>query len=37
MQTEKALIDDRLFFQKCPDGKFRILIIYDFAVICPWN
>ena len=34
MQTEKALINDRLRFSKV-SLKFRILTIYNFAVIYP--
>ena len=36
MQIEKALINDRLRVSKIP-CKFRIPIIYNFAVIVPWN
>ena len=36
MEIEKALINDRLRVSKV-SWKFRILTIYNFAVIYPWN
>ena len=36
MQIEKALINDCLRVSKV-FWKFRILIIYNFALIYPWN
>ena len=36
MQTEKALLNDHLHIWKV-SWKFRIPIIYNFAVIDPWN
>ena len=36
MQTGKALLNDHLRVSKV-SWKFRILIIYNFAVIDPWN
>ena len=36
MQIEKALINDRLCVSKA-SWKFRILTIYNFAIIYPWN
>ena len=35
MQIEKALISGRLHISKV-SWKFRIPIIYNFAIICPW-
>ena len=36
MQIDKALINDRLRFSKI-SWKFHIPIIYNFAIIYPWN
>ena len=36
IQIEKALINDRLRVLKV-SWKFRILTIYNFTVIYPWN